>query len=328
MEGRAPVATGATGFRFAPRQGWDTALRAGAVPLALLALFVVLSLTADNFLTSGNLLNLLDQATTLGIIASAGTLVVVAGGFDLSVGATFAIAGVIAAKVANSSDPVLGLLAGVLAGAAIGVANGLLVSTFRINSFIATIASGLMIRGGALAITSGFLITVTATDFEWLGVTQFGDLKLSVIIFAAWAIAMAFLLGRTTFGRHVYACGGNEEAARLSGIRVGLVRGATFLLSGTAAGLAGVIAASQVASGQADAGTGIELTAIAAIVVGGASVRGGEGAVWRTVVGVLLLAMIGNGFNLLGIDPVYQNLVYGGIILAAVGADARLRGGS
>ena len=300
-------------------------LRDYVLPLALLALFVYLALFADNFLTKPNLLNVLDQATTLGIIATASTLVVICGGFDLSVGAIFAMSGVIAAELANHQSPAVGLTVGIACGAVFGLANAIAVAGVRINPFIGTLATSIIVRGLALAITGGALITVSATSFAKLGSDKFLGVRDGVWIFLLWALLMGFLLSFTRFGRYVRACGGNEEAARLSGVRVGLVRGATFVISGLSASLAGVLSASRVSTGQADVGVGLELTAVAAVVVGGTSIRGGEGAVWRTMVGVLLLALISNGFNLLGIDPVYQQVVYGVIILVAVGVDARLR---
>jgi ribose transport system permease protein len=317
----AQVPTPAAGGR-----GAIAVLRDSAVLVTLVLLFVLLSIFADNFLTAQNLRNVLDQAVSLGIIATAGTLVIVAGGFDLSVGAIFATAGVVAAEVATRVDPIVGLMAGLLSGLAIGLVNAITVSKVRINPFIATLASSIMVRGLALALSGGALITVEGDAFAWLGITRIADITLSSWIFLLWAGAMGFLLWRTAFGRYIRACGGNEEAARLSGIRVGQVRGATFLISGLGAALAGILAASEVSTGQADAGVGLELTAVAAIVVGGTSIWGGEGAVWRTMVGVFLLALIGNGFNLLGVDPVYQQVVFGAIILLAAGVDARLRG--
>jgi ribose transport system permease protein len=301
-------------------------LRDSAVLISLIVLFVVLSITADNFLSVDNLKNVLDQATSLGIIATAGTLVIVAGAFDLSVGSIFAMSGVIAAELATHGTSVgLALALGIASGAVLGVANGLFVSWVRINPFIATLATSIMIRGIALAITGGNLITVEKPSFAKLGNDEIATIKLSTWIFLAWALLMGFLLWRTVFGRYLKACGGNEQAARLSGIRVGAVRTAAFAISGLAAALAGILAASEISTGQADVGVGLELNAVAAIVVGGTSIRGGEGAVWRTMVGVLLLALIGNGFNLLSIDSVYQQVVYGGIILLAAGVDARLR---
>lgn len=303
-----------------------TDLRNSAVLLSLLLLFVLLSLFVENFLSSDNLKNVLDQATALGIIATAGTLVIVSGAFDLSVGAIFAMSGVVAAELATHGVGVeLSLLAGIASGVVLGLVNGLFVSGVRLNPFIATLATSIVIRGMALAITGGNLITVDAEGFESIGSNQLLTINLSSWIFIGWALLMGFLLWRTVLGRYIRACGGNEQAARLSGVRVGGVRTTAFVLSGLAAGLAGVLSASEISTGQADVGVGLELNAVAAIVVGGTSIRGGEGAVWRTMVGVFLLALIGNGFNLLEIDSVYQQVVYGGIILLAASVDTRLR---
>ena len=314
-----------------PRRPVIGSLRDYAITIALLALVAFLALRADNFLTAGNLRNVLEQSAGLGIVAAAGTLVIIAGGFDLSVGAIFAIAGVVAAEVAVHGDPTLAIFAGILTGAAFGVGNGLLVTVARINPFIATLGSAFLIGGIAVRITHGDLITVDFdSPFTHLGSNGVLGLKYSVWIWFLFAFAMGVLLSRTVFGRYVFATGGNREAARLSGGPVGLVRTATYTLSGLAAGIAGVLSASRIGTGQADANSGVnlELQAVAAIIVGGTSIWGGEGAVWRTVVGVLLLGVIGNGFTLMSIDPVYQNIVYGGIILIAAGVDARLRRGA
>jgi ribose transport system permease protein len=159
--------------------------------------------------------------------------------------------------------------------------------------------------------------------FTVLGRSDFETIKYSVWTLLAFTLLCGYLLSRTTYGRRVYASGGNPEAARLSGVRVNLVKASTFALSGTAAGIAGVIVASRVATGQADSGgLGIALDAVAGIVIGGTSILGGAGAIWRTVLGVLLLAMIGNGFNLLNVNSTYQRIFQGAIILFAVGVDA------
>lgn len=292
------------------------------IVISFVILFVVLAVWSDVFLTQRNLLNILDQWSAVGIIACAGTLVIIAGGFDLSVGAIAALSGVAAAKTANATSPELGLIAGVAVGLGLGFVNGALATAGRINPFIATLATSIIFRGAALAITGGLLILVEDESFDALGRGSFLTVKYSIWSFLGFFLLTAFLLGRTTFGRCVYASGGNAEAARLSGVRVGSVRAITFVISGFAAGLGGVIATSRVSTGQADAAAGIELEAIAAIVIGGTSILGGQGAIWRTVLGVLLLAMIGNGFNLLNVNPTYQRIFQGGIILAAVAVDA------
>lgn len=307
------------------RREWLEGVREYGIVVGFVVLFVTLCVASDEFLTVTNLLNILDQNAAPGIIACAGTLVIIAGGFDLSVGAVFALAGVIAAEAAAGMPPGFALALGALAGLVLGACNGVLTTVVRINSFIATLASSIIIRGVAILITGGFLVDVGAEGFTTFGRGMVGEVSYAVILWAVIAIACTVLLTRTTFGRHVYAAGGNAEAARFSGVSVGRVRATTFVLSGLAAGIAGVLVASRVATGQADTGEGLELTVIAAIVVGGTSINGGEGAIWRTILGILFLALIGNGMNLLSIDPRYQQLVEGTIILAAVGVDALAR---
>lgn len=289
------------------------------------ALFFTLVFTSDVFLSQANILNVLDQSAAVGLMACGGTLVIIAGGFDLSVGAVFAISGVVAAEAATVMEPELAFLCGIGVGLGIGILNGILTTVGRINPLVGTLASSIIIRGLALVITSGFLVIVVDPDFTKLGQGKFGSVYYSIVIWALFAGLCAFILAYTSAGRYIYAAGGNPEAARLSGIRVGLVRTAAYAVSGLSAGIAGVLVTSRVATGQADAGNGIELAVIAAIVIGGTSIMGGEGAIWRTVLGVLLLAMIGNGFNLLGVNPIYQQILQGAIILTAVAVDAWAR---
>lgn len=300
-------------------------LRDYGIVFGFAAIFLYLTVESPVFFSADNFRNVLFQSTSIGLIAVAGTLLLISGGFDLSVGATFALAGVVAAKTAGTLPVELALLAGVAVGLLVGIINGLLTTVGRINPLVATLASSIVISGVAFVLTEGLLITVPDDDFKSLGLGMFAGVRYQVYIWVGFALLCGFLLAFTTFGRHVYAAGGNPDAARLSGIRVGLVRTITYGLSGLAAGLAGVLATSQVATGQADAGGTLALGAVAAIVVGGTSIWGGEGAVWRTVLGVLLLAMIGNGFNLLQVDPTYQQILQGLIILSAVGVDAWTR---
>jgi ribose transport system permease protein len=316
----------------APQQRLGVRLRAGATRLAPLReygivvafvlLFVVLSFSSSAFLTGDNLLNILDQNAPVGIIACAGTLVIIARGFDISTGAIFAASGVVAALVARDAGTGAGIAAGVAVSVACGCFNGLVITLGRINTFIATLATSIIIRGLATALADGEFITVSQSSFEVLGNGTLGPIDYSTLCWLAFALLCGGLLWKTTYGQDVYAVGGNPEAARLSGIRVNRVIASTFVLSGFAAGVAGAIGASRVSTGQADVGVGLELTAIAAIVIGGTSIQGGEGAIWRTVLGVLLLALIGNGFNLLNVDPVYQMTFQGAVILIAVGIDA------
>ena len=300
-------------------------LRNYGTVIAFVVLFVVLSITSPAFLTPRNLHNIVDQSAHIGIVACAMTMVIIGGCFDLSVGATFAIAGSLAAMIARAGHIELGILTGLLVGLMLGLINGGIVTLLRINSFIATLATSLIIRGLALVLTGGLLIIVSDPKFALLGQGRFLEIKYPVFIFIGFVAITWFILSRTTFGRYVYAVGGNAEAARLSGVRVGLIRTLTFCLTGLAAGLAGVITVSRIAQGVADIGTGVELDAIAATVIGGTSILGGEGAIWRTVVGVLLMRLIGNGFNLLNVPPFYQSIFQGAIIICAVALDTLSR---
>jgi ribose transport system permease protein len=295
------------------------------IVVAFLALFVALSLSSPQFATRQNWANILDQWAALGLLAIGETICIVAGVFDLSTGAMVSVTAVVACKVALSVSPGFGLLVGVLAGLGLGIANGVVIHLTRINSFIGTLATSIVFAGAAILITGGNIVTVDATSFGTIGQGVGLGIKYTGWTFIGFAVIAAFLLARTTFGRYVYAVGGNAEAARLSGIRVDVIRGACFALSGLAAGLAGMLLASRTQSAQADLGTGMELTAISAAVVGGTSILGGDGAVWRGVLGIMLLAIIGNGFNLLDVDTTYQQIVYGGLILLAVAADQLLR---
>lgn len=304
-----------------PRSGFGL-LREYGIVFAFLAVFAILSLLTPAFLTVRNILNVLDQAVQVGLVALGSTVTIIGGGFDLSGGAIFAASGSTAAAIARQGYPVLGLIVGVVVGAILGLINGTVIARLRINSFVATLASALVIRGLAYVLTSGLLIQIEDPRFAWLGRSRFLEAKTPVYFFFGFALLVWFLLSRTTFGRYVYAIGGNEEAARLSGVRTGLVRTMTFAISGFAAGLSGVISASRITTGQANVGTGIELSAIAAVVIGGTSIMGGEGAVWRTLFGVLLLQLISNGMNILNVPPFYQLIVQGSIILFAVTLDA------
>jgi ribose transport system permease protein len=304
-------------------------LRNYGIVVAVVIMFIALSIASPVFFSTANFLNLLDQNAPLGIVTCAATLVIVGGGFDLSVGAIYAFAGVMAAEAALKVGVIPGIAFGLLVGIGLGVLNGLLVTVGRINTFIATLATSIMIVGLGQVVTGGFLVTVSNPGFAVLGNGAFLGVKYSIWLFFLMFLVFSFLLSRTTFGRYVYAVGGNAEAARFSGVRVDLVRILTFALSGLAAALAGVISASRISQGEADVGSDLALSAIASVVIGGTSILGGEGDVWRSMLGVFLLAFIGNGFDLLNVNPIYQQIVKGAIIVVAVTVDAwsRLRRG-
>ena len=299
-----------------------------AVLILIVALMVTLSVLSDSFLTLRNLLNILNQNAPLAIMASAMTLVIIAGGFDLSVGAIFAVGSVASAWIALNVDPYLGLALAPFIGLLFGLLNGLAITWLRVHSFLATIATALIFSGTATYLSDGRLISVRLDSFVWLGRGSFLGVFNAIWIMVAFALVLSFALTRTTFGRRVFSVGGNIEAAVLSGIRTDRVRIATFAIAGFAAGLASIITTSRVAVGQSSAGDGLELQAIAAVILGGTSIYGGQGAVWRSVAGVYLLALINNGFNILNADPFLRDLTTGLVILAAIAVSAIGRGRS
>jgi ribose transport system permease protein len=292
-----------------------------------LALFVVLSFASDVFLTKTNLLNVLDQQSTILIAASALTLTLIAGGFDVSLAAIYVLAGVTALRVENETGSiVVGVLAALFIGAAAGGFNGLLVTRGRINSFIGTLATSFVYFGLAYVISERSILRPQDPAFTEIARTRVLGVAMSSWIAIVFVLVLWFVLARTRYGRHVYAVGANAEAARLAGVRVDAVQASTFVLGGFAAALSGVLVASRTSTAQATDDFSFIFIVITAVVVGGTSIMGGEGAVWRTVLGAFFIAFMINGFNLLGVDPIYQRMIRGAIILGAVWIDARARG--
>lgn len=296
--------------------------RYGIVILSL-ALVVIMSIASDAFLTPRNILNIINQAAPLALIATALTLAIIAGNFDLSTGSIFGVASVVSATIAASGYPFAALFAGPFCGLFLGIGNGLIVTGFYVHPFLATLATGIVYRGLAILIAGGGLVPVRSDSFNVLGRGRLGMVQLAILVLVFFSTSMMFLLNGTTFGRRVRAVGGNEEAALLSGVRTDLVKIVTFSLTGVAAGLAGTIAVSRIGVGQPSAGAGMELDAIAAVIIGGTSIYGGSGAIWRSLAGVMLLALIGNGFNILNVDPFLKDLTTGLVILIAVAVSAR-----
>ena len=297
-------------------------LRTYAVLILIVLLMIILTLSSEAFLTPRNLLNILNQNTPLAIIASALTLVIIVGGFDLSTAAIFAVASVTAAWIAINYNPYVGLLVAPLIGIVLGYLNGIIITSLKVHSFLSTIATSLVFRGMAILITGGFLIPVRMKEFTWLGREKIFDVHVAVYVLLVFAIISTFILNRTTIGRYIFAIGGNEDASILSGIKVNLVKIFTFSFCGFASGIAAAVQVSRISLGTSQAGLGMELQAIAAVILGGTSIYGGSGAVWRSIAGVMLLALINNGFNILNADPFYKDLTTGLVIIAAVALTA------
>lgn len=294
-----------------------------AVIWALAIVFIGLSFSTDNFFSVMNLRNILDQQAFILIIAGFATIVTISGGFDVSLGAIFILAPIVALKVENSTGSLLFMiLAGAAVGIVAGVVNGLIIAFGRINSFITTLATSFILFGFAYILSDGSILTLSNIETR-----SFVTTRILGITSATWMAALALiiswiLLERMRFGRSVFAVGGNIEAARLSGVRVARLQVTTFALGGFGAGLAGALNSIRTTSAQASDDFSIIFAVIAAIVVGGTSIAGGSGAIWRTIAGVFFIAVLVNGFNLNGIDPVYQRIIQGIVILLAVGADA------
>jgi len=298
-------------------------LARGGIVIPFVITLVVLSLASPSFLRFQNLTNILDQQAGIIIVACAGTLVLIAGGIDLSIGAIYGLAGATALNVATSVSSPAGVVAGLAVGLAVGLVNGIIVTRFRVNALIGTLAMSFVVSGIAAIVTKGNLVvSLNHPDFQDFAATRLGGVTSAAWMMILTAIGATILLSRTTFGRYVYATGGNAQAARLGGVRVDAIRVATFALSGTAAGLAGTIDSSRVLSAQASSGQFLTFTVLTGIIVGGTSILGGEGSMQRTVIGCLFVALVANGFNLLGLDPFYQQVTLGVILLLAVGVDA------
>jgi ribose transport system permease protein len=294
--------------------------------VALVAVCIFGAVRYDAFPTPENLLNVLRQNSMLGLIALGMTFVILTGGIDLSVGSLLAIAGVLAANVANHGS-LAALVVGVGAAALLGLINGVVIAKARIQPFITTLAMMIAARGLALAATGEQSVRVDrlSEGFTWLGRGHLGPVPVPVVVlFLGFGLGW-LVLGHTRFGRHVYALGDNEEAARLMGLNVSSVTIGVYTVSGALAGLAGVMLASRLGAGQPVAGTGWELDAIAAVVVGGTLLTGGQGGAGATLVGVLLLGVLFNLFNLEGtISPWWQWVLRGLFLLVVVVVQSRL----
>ena len=322
---KKPPPTQKSGKTVAPRA---LRIRDYGILVAVIAIVVALSLSTSTFLTSGNIINLLDQCAVLGLLATGATVCIISGVFDLTSSASLALSAIIGVEIVRHTNVMVGFIGAVAAGAAIGFITGTVVVRSGVNSFIATLATSIVYRGVAVVITSGAIIYPLdnqRTNFGMLTWRSLFNLTSATIVFIVVVAIIGVVIAATTFGRRVYSAGGNAEAARLSGIRVGSVHVSAYMISGVCSALAGLILASRAGSAASNMATGMELTAIAAAVIGGTSILGGEGAVWRGVVGALLLTLIGNGFNLLGWDTTYQQVVTGCLILFAVGIDRWLR---
>jgi ribose transport system permease protein len=289
--------------------------------LALVGVCVALAFMSPNFLSVSNSFDVMRQVSINALIAFGMTLSILLGGIDLSVGSILAVSAVLAAMAMKHGEgAALAAAAAILAGGATGSLNGVVIAKGKVAPFIATLGTMTLLRGAALVLSNGSPISGFSSDFfAMLGGGYVARLiPVPVVLMLVMFGVFWFVLTRTVFGRHVYATGGNSEAARLSGVNTDRVQILVYTISGAMAALAGVILTSRLDSAQPTAGAGYELDAITAVVLGGTSLAGGRGWIFGTLVGALLIGVLNNGLNLMGVSAFYQLVVKGSVILLAV----------
>jgi ribose transport system permease protein len=293
-------------------------------------LVVALSVLSPYFLSIGNFTNILISVSSIGIMAGATTMVIVSGGLDLSIGSVVGLTGVAVAQLSNAMPIVPAVLVALGIGTFVGVVNGVAVTKIRINPLIATLATLSIARGFAFVFSGGLSQTINNPAFAFLGQGRIGSIPLGkqvlsipfqVLVMLVLLAAAAWVMRSTVFGRSIYAIGGNEQAARLAGLPVRSMQMWLYVLSGLSAALAGIFLASQLGAGAPQAATGIELSVIAAVILGGTSLTGGKGTIWGAFLGVLILGTLNNGLTLLQVNSYYQEVARGTVLLFAVGLD-------
>ena len=325
------------------REGLNAFVRKYAIVLIFIAMFVVMTFLTDAFLQPRNLVNVIRQISVVGLIAIGVTMVIITTGIDLSSGSVLALAAVFAASLAQQPDwhdakypglvvPVIVPIVVALAvGVLCGAINGALIARFKIPPFIATLGMMTVARGFALIYSNRPVSGLTDT-YNFIGQGEILKvipvqpplgIPVPVIILAVVAIGAHILLNHTRFGRHVYAIGGNEQAALISGLNVGRIKIGVYTIAGLLSGLAGLVLSSRIGSGQAGLAVGYELDAIASAVIGGTSLSGGIGKIWGTIIGALIIGVLNNGLDLLNVSAYWQTIVKGSIIVIAVIIDER-----
>nr|WP_218279106.1 ribose ABC transporter permease [Plesiomonas shigelloides] len=294
--------------------------------IALLVLIAVVSFLNPNFFMLDNLLNILRQTSVNAIIAVGMTLVILTAGIDLSVGSVLALCGAVAATMVGLELPVYVVIPAALSlGAALGGISGVIIAKGKVQAFIATLVTMTLLRGATLVYTDGRPVSTGFSDaadsFAWLGTGYLFGIPVPIWLMALVFIAAWYMLNHTRMGRYIYALGGNEAATRLSGINVDRVKIAVYALCGLLAALAGLIVTSRLSSAQPTAGTGYELDAIAAVVLGGTSLAGGKGRIMGTLIGALIIGFLNNALNLLDVSSYYQMIAKAVVILLAVLVD-------
>jgi inositol transport system permease protein len=326
--------TGVTEAKSVNRDRFSAFIRKYAIVFILLAMLLAMTFLSEAFLTPRNLLNIVRQISVMGLIAIGVTMVIITGGIDLSSGSVLALAAVVSTSLAQRLDwseikfpgldvPVIvPILAALAVGALCGLVNGSLIASFKIPPFIATLGMMTIARGFAL-IYSERPVSGLTDSYNYIGQGEPFGIPLPILILAVVAIGAHIMLNNTRFGRHIYALGGNEQAARISGINISRVKIGVYTIAGLLAGLSGLVLSSRIGSGQPGLGLGYELDAIASAVIGGTSLSGGIGTIWGTIVGALIIGVLNNGLDLLNVSAYWQTIVKGSIIVVAVIIDER-----
>ncbi|MGM0365561.1 MAG: ABC transporter permease [Actinomycetota bacterium] len=292
----------------------------------ILVIGIILSFISPNFLNPQNIIAILLGASFDSIVAIGMTLLLISGGFDLSVGSIAGFGGVMAGKMlVYGQNPVIAVVVGLLSGALIGLANGFIIAKIKVNPLITTLAMLSIVRGTIYIITKGLGIPTLPDNFNIIAQKKFYGFQTPIIVMIIFIILAEIFFRKSIFFKQYYFIGGNEESARLSGIRVDYLRLLTYIISGTLAALSGILMASRMGGALSTAGTGMELRIITACVIGGCSLAGGEGTMLGSFLGVMLMALVGNAFNLLGVSVYWQQAVMGTILLVAVLIDVLRR---
>ena len=289
-----------------------------------IALVIILTCLKPSFIQPSNLVNILKQASINGILSFGMMFVIIAGGFDMSVGSTVAFAGIVAALLGQGQFPlIVPLVVAMLAGLAVGIVNGVGVAVGDLPPFIMTLGTMTAVRGLALLTSDGKPVTGISESYKAVAATSVAGIPMLALFLVIVILICSFVLAKTVYGRRVYACGGNLQAARVSGINTTMIRISTFAIAGLLAGLSGFLMTSRVTIGQPTAAESYEMDAITACVVGGVSMSGGVGKPWGVVVGCLLITVITNGLDILGVSSHWQKIVKGVIIVLAVLIDVK-----
>ena len=287
----------------------------------LIALFVILSIASPNFLTSTNLSSVVRQTAVINIMALGMTVIIISGGIDLSVGSILALAGLLGTMTMEKNGIPLGIAVGLVAGMLCGFANGLMTTSLRINPFIVTLGTMGIYRGLALIISKGLPVHEIPPSYSYLGEGNLLHVPFVLWLLLLCAVIIHITLEHTRLGRYAFSIGSNPDAAYYAGVPVRFHIMAVYAIAGVLTGLAGMIEASRLMTGQPTGGQGYELTAIAAVVIGGGSLRGGEGSVLGTLVGAFIMGLLANGSDLLGTNPYWQQVIIGSVIILAVSFD-------